>query len=213
VKAPSALLSPTPGQQQPGQARGTAYDAIAIGGSSGAIDALVRLLPALPSTLNATVLVVLHLPRDRPSLLADIFRHRCALALREAQDKDPLAPGTAYFAPPDYHLLVDAGPRLALSVDAPVNYSRPSIDVLFESAADQYGERLVGVLLSGANEDGARGLAAIAAAGGVAIVQDPATAPMPVMPRAALNRVANVHILEPAGIADLLADWHLQGLL
>jgi two-component system chemotaxis response regulator CheB len=189
------------------------YDAIVVGGSSGAIDALVRMLPALPATLRAPMLVVLHLPRDRRSLLADIFRQRCALPLREAQDKDAIAPGTVYFAPPDYHLLVDAGPCLALSVDAPVHYSRPSIDVLFESAADQFGERLMGILLSGANEDGARGLEAIVAAGGLVVVQDPATAPMPTMPQAALSRVAIPHVLPPSGIADLLADLHHQGLL
>jgi two-component system, chemotaxis family, protein-glutamate methylesterase/glutaminase len=206
------LFPPT--RAQPQQARATtAYDAIVVGGSSGAIDALARLVPALPATLRAAVLVVVHLPRDRRSLLADIFRQRCALPLREAQDKDPIAPGTVYFAPPDYHLLVDAGPSLALSVDAPVHYSRPSIDVLFESAADQYGERLVGILLSGANEDGARGMEAVAAAGGLVVVQDPATAPMPAMPQAALARVATPHVLPPPGIADLLTGWHHQGLL
>lgn len=193
--------------------RRAGYDAIVVGGSSGAIDALVRMLPALPATLRATMLVVLHLPRDRRSLLADIFRQRCTLPMQEAQDKDAIAPGTVYFAPPDYHLLVDAGPSLALSVDAPVHYSRPSIDVLFESAADEYGERLVGILLSGANEDGARGLAAIGAAGGLVVVQDPATAPMAAMPQAALARGTAHHVLTPSGIADLLADLHHKGLL
>ena len=96
-----------------------AYDAIVIGGSSGAIDALGVILPALPATLHACVLVVMHLPRDRRSLLADIFRQRCALPLQEAQDKDAIAPGTVYFAPPDYHLLVDAGPSLASSFNKP----------------------------------------------------------------------------------------------
>ena len=189
------------------------YDAIVVGGSSGGVDALVHLLPALPASLRAAVVVVLHLPRDRRSLLADIFRKRCALPLREAQDQETIAPGTVYFAPPDYHLLVDAGPRLALSVDAPVHFSRPSIDVLFESAADQYGERLVGILLSGANEDGARGMQAIAEAGGLLMVQDPACAPMPTMPRAALARMPVPHVLSPQGIANLLADLHHQCLL
>ena len=189
------------------------YAAIAVGGSAGSVDALGLLLPALPPTLRSAVLIVLHLPRDRRSLLADIFRKRCALPLREAQDHDAIAPGTVYFAPPDYHLLVDAGPRAALSVDAPVHFSRPSIDVLFDSAADLYGPRLVGVLLSGANEDGARGLAHIRAAGGLAIVQDPATAAMPAMPQAALARAAADHVLPPAGIASLLAQLHHEGQL
>ena len=204
---PTSLQSP---QARPPSA---GYDAIVVGGSSGGIDALLYMLPALPATLRAAVLVVMHLPRDRPSLLAEIFRHRCGLPLKEAHDKDAIAPGTVYFAPPDYHLLVDAGPRLALSVDAPLHFSRPSIDVLFESAADQYGERLVGILLSGANEDGARGLEAIAAAGGLVVVQDPASAPMPTMPQAALARVAVPHVLPPAGIAALLTHLHENCLL
>ena len=204
---PTSLQSP---QARPPSA---GYDAIVVGGSSGGIDALLYMLPALPATLRAAVLVVMHLPRDRPSLLAEIFRHRCGLPRKEAHDKDAIAPGTVYFAPPDYHLLVDAGPRLALSVDAPVHFSRPSIDVLFESAADQYGERLLGILLSGANEDGARGLQAIAAAGGLVVVQDPASASMPAMPHAALARVAVHHVLPPAGIADLLAHLHENCLL
>ncbi|CAN7625451.1 chemotaxis protein CheB [Acidovorax sp. LjRoot194] len=190
-----------------------AYEAIVVGGSSGGVEALVALLPALPATLQAAMVVVLHLPRDRRSLLADIFRQRCALPMQEAGDKDRIEAGTVYFAPPDYHLLVDDGPRLSLSVDAPVHFSRPSIDVLFESAADLYGPRLVGILLSGANEDGAQGLAAIRSAGGLAIVQDPASAPMPTMPLAALARTPVDHTLPPAGIAALLAQLHQQSLL
>lgn len=191
-------------------ARTERYQAIVVGGSSGGIDALTQVLPSLPATVRAAVLVVMHLPRDRRSLLVDIFQPRCALPLHEAQDKDCIAPGTVYFAPPDYHLLVDAGPSVALSIDSPVHFSRPSIDVLFESAADQYGDRLVGILLSGANEDGAIGMKAIQAAGGLTIVQDPATAPMPTMPLAALARTSADHVLPPAGIADLLADLHRQ---
>lgn len=185
-------------------------EAIVVGGSSGAIDALLQLLPALPATLCAAVVIVLHLPRDRRSLLADIFRQRCVLPVQEAQDKETIATGTVYFAPPDYHLLVDAGPHIALSVDAPVHYSRPSIDVLFETAADQYGERLVGILLSGANEDGARGLQAIQAAGGLTIVQDPASASMPTMPQAAIARGAGHHVMTPAAMADWLARWPVR---
>lgn len=191
----------------------TAYQAVVIGGSSGGIDALIELLPALPASLRVPVIVVLHLPRDRPSLLPAIFQTRCALPLREAHDKDPLAPGAVYFAPPDYHLLVDTGPRAALSVDPPVHYSRPSIDVLFESAADLYTKHLIGVLLSGANEDGTRGLQAIAAAGGLLVVQDPASAAMPTMPLSAVGRAPVHHVLPPAGIGRLLAQLHHEGRL
>ncbi|MBB1593302.1 chemotaxis protein CheB [Achromobacter sp. UMC46] len=188
------------------QAAACPWDAIVIGGSSGAIDALNVLLPALPAGLDAAVIVVLHLVRDRRSLLVDIFSDRCALTVLEAEDQLPIRPGHLYFAPPDYHLLVDQGPRLALSVGEPVSFSRPSIDVLFESAADSYGERLLGVLLSGANDDGAAGLAAIHAAGGRSVVQAPSSAAMPVMPEAALARQPAHDALTPAEIATLFAQ-------
>lgn len=186
------------------------YAAIVVGGSSGGIDALTTLLPALPPGLQAAMLVVMHLPRGPRSHLLEVFKPRCALPVQEAQDKDPVQPGTVYFCPPDYHLLVDQGPRIALSVDAPVLYSRPSIDVLFESAADYYGEQLVGILLSGANEDGARGVQAIHAAGGLVVVQEPASAPVSTMPLAAMARVDVHHVLPPQGIADLIVDLHRQ---
>ncbi len=182
------------------------WDAIVIGGSSGAIDALNVLLPALPAGLRAGVIVVLHLPCDRRSLLPDIFGYRCALPVLEAQDQQLIQPGNVYFGPPGYHLLVDRGPRLALSIDPPVNFSRPSIDVLFQSAADCYGDRLLGVLLSGANEDGAEGLAAIHAAGGCTLVQSPASAPVPTMPQAAQALVPSARALTPDEIAAVFAQ-------
>ncbi len=180
-------------------------EAVVIGASAGGIDALMQLLPALPPACRAPVCVVVHLPRDRPSLLAEIFRDRCARPVREAQDKDPIEPGTIYFAPPDYHLLVDAGPALALSADDLVNYSRPSVDVLFESAADLYGSRLAGVILTGASHDGAAGLEAVFRAGGLAIVQDPATAASPAMVDAALARVPEARVLPLQAIAAAIA--------
>lgn len=178
--------------------------AIAIGGSAGSIEALGELLPALAPGLAAPVIVVLHLPREQPSLLCEIFAPRCRLAVREAQDKEPLMPGTIYFAPPDYHLLVDAGPVLALSIDPPVLFSRPSIDVLFELAADVYGARLTALLLSGANADGAQGLATVQRAGGRAVVQAPASAQASAMPEAALALITPDHVLPPARMAPLL---------
>ena len=115
-----------------------------------------------------------------------------------------------YFAPPDYHLLVDNGPALALSVDAPVHYSRPSIDVLFESAADLYGSALVGILLSGANQDGARGLAAIEAHGGLALVQSPDSASVRTMPESALARTTAPRVLAPQHMAEFLNALHAE---
>ena len=174
-----------------------------VGASAGGVEALFAILPALPAGLRGAVFVVLHLPRDGQSLLAEIFGPKCALPVREAEDKEPVEPGTIYFAPPDYHLLVDAGPRLSLSADEPVHYSRPSIDVLFESAADAYGERLLGILLTGANHDGAAGCG-----GGAARRRHHAraaadSAQSPLMPQAALERLADPDLR--AGAAGQLA--------
>jgi two-component system, chemotaxis family, protein-glutamate methylesterase/glutaminase len=179
-------------------------DAVVIGASAGGVEALSQLLPALPAGLRASVFVVQHLPRDRSSLLVEIFAPRCAVPLQEAQDKQPVEPGHVYFAPPDYHLLLDAGPRLALSVDAPVHYSRPAIDVLFQSAAELYGPRLLGMVLTGGNQDGAEGLASVRAAGGLAAVQDPADALMPLMPECALARGPADFVLPLRALVALL---------
>jgi two-component system chemotaxis response regulator CheB len=162
-------------------------DAVVIGASAGGIEALSVLLPALSRGLRPPVFIVLHLPRDRPSILADIFAQKCVVPVREAEDKEMVTSGTVYFAPSDYHLLVDQGPQLALSADEPVHHSRPSVDVLFESAADIYEDRLLGIILTGANEDGASGLAAVHDAGGVTIVQRPDTARAPHMALSALK--------------------------
>lgn len=178
---------------------------IAIGASAGGVEALMAILPALPATLPAAVFVVLHLPRERSSVLATLFAPRCAMRVREAEDKLPVERGTIYFAPADYHLLIDRGPTLALSADEPVHYSRPSVDVLFDAAADCYGPALAAIVLTGANDDGAAGLATVAREGGVTIVQDPLTARMPAMPSAALRRVQPDFVLPIAAIADLVA--------
>ena len=178
--------------------------AVAIGASAGGVQALSELLPALSAESRAALFVVLHLPRDKPSLLVDVFSKKCAIKVREAEDKEPVMPGTVYFAPPNYHLLVDEGPQLALSADDLVNHSRPSIDVLFDSAAQVYGEHLLGIILSGANEDGAEGLAAVHDAGGLTVVQEPQTAQSSVMILSALERQPADLVLDLAGIAELL---------
>jgi two-component system, chemotaxis family, protein-glutamate methylesterase/glutaminase len=178
--------------------------AVAIGASAGGVLALSWLLPALSAESRAAVFVVLHLPRDRPSLLVDVFSRKCDLPVREAEDKEPVTPGTIYFAPPNYHLLIDAGPALALSADDLVNHSRPSIDVLFDSAAQVYREHLLGIILSGANEDGAEGLAAVHEAGGLTVVQEPQTAQSSAMVLSALERAPADLVLDLSGIAQLL---------
>ena len=182
-------------------------EAVAIGTSAGGVEVLSALLPALPATCPISFFIVLHIPRERPSLLAEIFAAKCQLPVREAEDKEPVQPGTVYFAPPDYHLLVDRGPALALSEDEPVHFSRPSIDVLFESAADVYGERLLGLILTGANQDGAAGLAAIARAGGRTVVQEPSSAAVAYLPEAALATAPVDSVLTLRQLQQGFASW------
>ncbi len=178
-------------------------DAIAIGTSAGGVEALSVLLPALRRGHRAAVFVVLHVPRQRPSLLVDVFQPKCEVIVSEAVDKEPVLPGRVYFAPPDYHMLID-GPLIAMSADPPVNFSRPSIDVLFESAADEYRDRLLGIILTGASHDGAAGLARIRDAGGLTIVQEPLEALVPTMSEGALERTSAHARLTLAQIARLL---------
>lgn len=180
-------------------------DAVVIGASAGGVEALGQILPAFSASLTVPVVVVLHLPQQRPSLLVEVFAPKCRCAVLEAQDKEPLKAGTVYFAPPDYHLLVDQGPQLALSADPEVNFSRPSIDVLFESAADVFGERLAAVVLSGANSDGAEGVRAVDRTGGVVIVQRPDTAMARAMVDAAIAAAQPDAVLTVAEIAELLS--------
>jgi two-component system chemotaxis response regulator CheB len=182
----------------------SAVEAVVIGGSAGAFSALKILLPGLPATLRVPLIVVVHLPPGRPSAIAEVFSHE-QLRVKEADDKEPLEPGTIYFAPPGYHLLVEADRSLALAADEPVHFSRPSIDVLFESAADVFGERLLAIVLSGASEDGADGLDAVRRRGGLTIVQDPATAEQAAMPKAAIAAGEPTAIVPVEEIAGLLA--------
>lgn len=177
--------------------------AVVIGASAGAVQALSRILPRLPASYPLPVLVVVHVPAD-PSGLSALFRAKCEIAVREPEDKEPIEPGTVYFAPPGYHMLVEADRSIALSMDEPVLFSRPSINILFESAADSYGDDLVGVVLTGANEDGAEGAVAIAAAGGKMLVEDPEQAFAAAMPGAALTRCPTAQSLSLDTIADYL---------
>jgi two-component system chemotaxis response regulator CheB len=193
---------------------GSRVRAIVIGASAGAIDALTAILPKLPADFPLPVMIVVHIPADRPSIIADLFRARCAVAVREAEDKEPIQGGTVYFAPPDYHLLVDttvAGGEpgsevLSLSSEEPVLYSRPAIDVLFETAAEVYGAEVMGVVLTGANNDGAAGSRRICAAGGQVVVQRPDQALASTMPTAALEACPQAATLTLAEIANRLLE-------
>jgi two-component system, chemotaxis family, protein-glutamate methylesterase/glutaminase len=183
---------------------GPAPEAIVIGASAGALEALSSLLPGFSAEYRLPILIVVHLPPDRNSVFVDLLRARCSIQVREAQDKEPIEPGVAYFAPPDYHLLVEDDRRLSLSGEEPVLFSRPSIDVLFESAADAYGDGLIGVVLTGASSDGAGGLRAVAEAGGAAIVQSPQDAYAAAMPRAAIAACPQAKVLPLNEIAAYL---------
>jgi two-component system chemotaxis response regulator CheB len=185
--------------------------AVALGGSAGGIEALAELLPALPAGLNIAAFVVVHQPRDRASMLPRIFASRCAFAVCEPDDKQDVQPDCIYFAPADYHMLIDNGPRISLSADDLVRFSRPSIDVLFESAADVYAQRLLAVVLSGGNDDGADGALAVRRGGGFVVVQDPDTARMSMMPRCAVARGAADAVLPVAGIRALLSSLAQEG--
>ncbi|CAN5129244.1 chemotaxis protein CheB [soil metagenome] len=181
--------------------------AIVIGASAGAVQALTAILPALPASYPFPVLVVVHVPADRGNLLVPLFAAKCQVRVKEAEDKEPITGGVVYFAPSDYHLLVEAdGGALALSSDEIVNYSRPSIDVLFESAADAYGPSLIGVVLTGANHDGAAGLKAVVDAGGVGLVENPVGAYAPTMPHAALDACPAARIMKLEAIASYLSS-------
>ncbi|PYE23498.1 two-component system chemotaxis response regulator CheB [Rhizobium sp. PP-F2F-G20b] len=178
--------------------------AVVIGASAGALEALTIILPALPADFPVPIMLVVHIPGDKRSVLAELFQAKCRIRVMEVEDKEPLAGGTAYFAPPNYHLLVEGNRTLSLSSDEPVMFSRPSIDVLFESAADAFGAALVGIVLTGANHDGARGLRAISNAGGHAVVQDPATAFAAAMPEGAIARCPEARVLPLDAIAAYL---------
>ncbi|AXA93501.1 chemotaxis protein CheB [Massilia sp. YMA4] len=167
--------------------QGREFAAIVIGASAGGVNALLEILPGLPKDYPYPVVTVLHVMKGRQNQLAEVFQQRLALRVLEAGDKDDLRPGTLYFAPAGYHLSVEEGGVFSLSQEEPVHFARPAIDLTMQSAADVYGDQLVGILLTGANQDGAAGLAAIGAAGGLTVVQDPAEAQVAVMPNEAIR--------------------------
>jgi two-component system chemotaxis response regulator CheB len=180
------------------------YELVVIGASWGGLRAVGELLEGVPERLELAFAVAQHRgPDARRGGLEELLQMRTPYPVQEVGDKDPIEPGNVYIAPPDYHLLVEGG-FFALSVDEHVNYARPSIDVLFETASDVYRERLIGIVLTGANEDGAAGLALIKRRGGVAIVQDPREAEAPAMPTAALAATAADAVLPLAEMGRFL---------
>ena len=181
-------------------------EAVVIGASAGGVHALLALLSGLPTNFLLPIIAVIHLPKERSSRLAEVFQQRLAMSVQEAADKQAIAPATLYFAGSGYHLSIELDRTFSLSCEDPVNYSRPSIDVLMASAADAYGARLAGVLLTGANVDGAAGLARIKQRGGMTVVQDPAEAQVATMPEAAIRKMKPNLILTLDGIRQLLVE-------
>lgn len=179
------------------------YGLVVIGTSWGGLHALRRVLGGLPAKFDVPVVVVQHRHRDSDHLLVSLLQDHTPLSVSEIEDKTELAPGSVYVAPAEYHVLVEDG-HLALSTEEPVRHSRPSIDVTFESAADVYGRRTIGVVMTGANDDGSRGLRRIADRGGATIVQDPATAESPIMPTAALRLVPDARVATIEEIGALI---------
>ena len=177
---------------------------VVIGGSAGAIEVLREVLRGLPEKFGSAVAVVIHVPAQGPHLLAEVLSSPGSPPMKVAEDKEPIVPGTIFLAAPDYHLLVEAGRTFALSYDERVHFSRPAIDVLFESAAEAYGPALMGIVLSGANADGAAGLKAIGDRGGITVVQSLETAEMIAMPAAALEAAPGSLELNVPGLVDIL---------
>ncbi|MBD2088534.1 chemotaxis protein CheB [Microcoleus sp. FACHB-1515] len=179
---------------------------VVIGASLGGFSALKLILGKLPPAFSVPIAIVQHRHKESQTTLASYLQPLIPLPIREVEDKDEIAPGTIYLAPADYHLLVEFG-YFTLTTDEPVCYARPSIDVLFESAADAYGDRVIGIILTGANQDGAQGAAAIKTKGGRVIVQDPSTAESPVMPDAAIAATQVDAIVPLTAIASTLLTY------
>jgi len=180
------------------------YSIVVVGTSWGGLNALRELVGKLPAGFRVPTVVVQHRHRDSDQLLSTFLQERTKLTVAEVEDKMPIEPGTLFIAPADYHLLIDQD-VFSLTTDAPVRYSRPSIDVTFYSAADAYAAATIGVVLTGANADGSRGLRRIFDRGGLAFVQDPTTAEMPAMPMAAIRCVPDARVESIAGIAAALS--------
>ncbi len=180
------------------------YRAVVIGASAGGLAAVSTILSSLKSTFCIPVLLAQHISPHTESYLASHFEMKSTLGVKEAEDKEPIRRGNLYIAPPNYHLLVDFDGCTALSIDPPVNYSRPSIDVLFESASDYFGKELIGIVLTGANADGAAGLKRIKERGGMAVVQSVETAEAQAMPEAAIEAADVDHILPLEEIGHFL---------
>lgn len=180
------------------------FRAVVMGVSTGGVAALKTLLGALPADFPIPLLIATHITPDADDGLAVLLDTVCPIRVKEADEQELMIPATVYLAPANYHLLVERSGNLALSIDPPVNFARPSVDVLFESAAEVYGPALIGIILTGAGYDGSKGLLKIQMSGGLTIVQNPADAEMDSMPRSALQLLKADHVVQLTEIPGLL---------
>ena len=181
-------------------------EAVVIGTSAGGLHALSTLLESLPENYPLPVIIVQHRANDDRTLLEDVLSQKCKIRIRQAEEKEKIQNGVVYFAPPDYHLLIEKDRTFSLTSDARVNYSRPAIDVLFETAAFAFNHKLLAIILTGANHDGTAGIKRVRKNGGTTIAQDPEEALYPAMPRAAVETGCVQHVLPLTGIRDLLMN-------
>lgn len=180
------------------------YKAVVIGTSAGGLNALTYILKSLPYDFPCPIIIVQHRSKDQKFLLEQVLQHKCQITIKQADEKEKINPGTIYIAPPDYHLLVEGDKTFSLSADDYVKFSRPSIDVLFETASEVYKSNLVGIILTGANDDGTDGIKSIVSHGGHTIAQDPAEAQFPQMPIAAIRSNYIKEIMSLKGITEFL---------
>lgn len=180
------------------------YEAVVIGTSAGGLYVLTTILEALPQNFPLPIVVVQHRAKDERNLLEEILSQKCKIKVKQADEKETIEAGTVYFAPPDYHLLVEKNHTFSLTSDARVNYSRPSIDVLFETAAYVYREKLLAIILTGANHDGVAGIRSVRQRGGTTIAQSPASALYPAMPKAAIGTGCVQYVLNLGEIIAFL---------
>lgn len=187
------------------------YKALLIGGSAGALSPLLKILQKLPASFPLPVIIVLHRLNNNDDTLEHVLAHKTKLKIKEVEDKDAILPGHAYLAPADYHLLIEKNQRLSLDVSEKVLFSRPAIDVTFESAVAAYADGIIGIVLSGANADGSEGLRAIKDAGGVAIVQAPAEAEIAVMPESAIALAQPQYVEDTSNITARILQLIAEG--
>ncbi|RZL30068.1 MAG: chemotaxis protein CheB [Pedobacter sp.] len=178
--------------------------ALIIGGSAGSLDVLLEIFPDLSSDINFPIILVTHRKTGNDSLLSDLLKNRTKLTVNEAEEKEIILPGNVYIAPADYHLLIEENHTISLDYSEKINYSRPSIDVTFQSAAEIFKDELVCILLSGSNADGVAGLKIANSFGGLVVVQNPNTAIMPYMPQQAVNEIKPVVVLDAFNMAEFI---------